>query len=303
METLPFQGIAPTSGIFTSGEFCRLGEDLQLLNSSEVVVALREGLPAHPLAAEGPAVLRVANPSRERHIRMTSSLLHFVGALTESLGEELAERGRAEEREKAISAEKENLLRELQHRVKNSLAVISSIASLEAGRAQETETKEALEGLEARVVALASLYDILYFTGSIEKIGLADYLGRVVDFAAMSLGADARGIAVVREILGITLDVKRAISLGLIVNELVTDSLKYAFPDGRRGRVKLCVSRDGPELVLVVADDGVGLNPGLSAAGKSGFGLTLVRSLASGLDASFAIHSERGVRFELRMPL
>lgn len=133
METLPFQGIAPTSGIFTSGGFCRLGEDLQLLNSSEVVVALREGLPAHPLAAEGPVVLRVANPSRERHIRMTSSLLHFVGALTESLGEELAERGRAEEREKAISAEKENLLRELQHRVKNSLAVISSIASLEAG--------------------------------------------------------------------------------------------------------------------------------------------------------------------------
>ena len=105
-----------------------------------------------------------------------------------------------------------------------------------------------------------------------------------------------------REIQSVVLDVKRAISLGLIVNELVTDSLKYAFPDGRGGRIDLRLSRDGPELVLVVEDDGVGLNPGFDAARAPGFGLTLVRSLASGLDASFAIRSERGARFELRMP-
>lgn len=302
METLPFQSLAPTSGFFTSGEFCRLWDEAQLLNSSEVVVALREGpAPSQPIEDDGVAFLP-ANSSGERHIRMTSSLLHFIGELTESLGEEVAERARAEGRANAISAEKENLLRELQHRVKNSMAIISSIASLEAGRTKTAEAREVLVRLESRIAALASLYDILYFTGSIEEIGLSDYLGRVVDFAAASLGADARGIAVVREIISLPIDVKRAISLGIIVNELVTDGIKYAFPEGRKGRLEVSLSRDGPELVLVVSDDGVGLRAGLAGARESGFGLTLVRSLASGLDASFSMQSERGARFELRMP-
>jgi two-component sensor histidine kinase len=303
METLPFQGLAPTAGFFTSGEFCRQGGSLQLLNSSEVVVALREGLPLAALCEDESSSERPVNPSRERHVRITSRLFHFIGSLTDSLDAEVAEHRRAEEREKAIAAEKEELLRELLHRVKNSMAVISSIASIEARKTPSPEARDALEKLEARIAAMASLYDILYVTGSVEEIGLAEYLGRVVEYAAAGLGADARDIAVVSEIESVRLDVKRAVSLGLIVNELVTDCLKHAFPGGKKGSVEVRLERVGRELSLRVSDDGIGLPADFDAVKSPGFGLALVRSLATGLDASFSARSGGGARFELRMPL
>jgi two-component sensor histidine kinase len=322
-ETLPFQGIAPTSGVFTSGEFCRLGDRMQLLNSSEVIVALREGPPSARVEGSSPAASSPADPSRERHARVTSHLFRFIGALTErievsnrvlllknsqlaaineSLCAEVVERKKAEEHEKAIAEEKAILLRELQHRVKNSLAIISSIASIEARQSPAPEARAALEKLESRIGALASLYDILYATGDVEEIGLADYLGRVVDYAAEGLGADAKGIAIARELANVRIELKRAIPLGLIVNELVTDSLKYAFP-AKKGRVALRLLSEGGYLVLNVEDDGVGLPPGFNPARASGFGLTLVMSLAAQLGATFSARSEGGAKFELRMPL
>lgn len=302
MEILPFQALAPAAGFFTSGEFSRLGSEVLLLNSSEVVVGLREGAPAPRRAACAEDGRQSPVPAIERHIRATSRLFRFIGSLTDSLGAEVVERRKAEERAKAAAAEKEELLRELQHRVKNSMAIISSIASLESMRAELPETKAALGSLESRVSALASLYDILFYTGSIEEIGLAGYLGRVVDSAAAGLGADARGISVGRELAPVGIDVKRAISLGLIVNELVTDCVKHAFPSGG-GRIDVSLSLEGGELALSVEDDGVGLGPGFSESALSSLGLTLVRSLADGLGAKLSIRGEPSARFELRFPL
>jgi two-component sensor histidine kinase len=324
LETMPFQGIAPTSGFYTLGEFCRLGGKMQLLNSSEVIVSLREGPPPALADLEEIAVFASVNPNRERHVRMTSRLFCLIGALTERietankalvlkngqlaasnevLCAEVAWRKRAEEREKAIVSEKEILLRELQHRVKNNMSVISSIASIEAMQSRSPEVRSALGKLESRIAALASLYDILYVTGDVEKIALADYLGRVVDYAAEGLGADAKGIAIHRSIEQVRIDVKRAISIGLIVNELVTDAIKYAFPTGGGGRIDVRLEREDGELDLIVEDDGVGLPSDLDTIRASGFGLSLVRSLALQLDAELSTRSEGGARFELRMPL
>lgn len=302
MEILPFQELAPTSGVYTSGEFYRSGKETAFLNSSEVVVALREG-PARAVAetAEGQAP-HPSNLIRERHARMTSHLFRFIATLTASLGEEVAERRRAEEKAQAIATEKERLLRELQHRVKNSMAMISSIASIESQRSETDEARKALQKLETRIRALASLYDLLYVTGSIEEIELADYLGRVVASAAEGLGADARDIVMDCRIDSARIDVRRAVSLGLVVNELVTDCLKYAFPDGRKGRIRVRLARDGNGLVLLVEDDGIGLAQGSCAAQDAGFGLTLVRSLAAQLQAEFSIRDDNGVHFGLRMP-
>jgi two-component sensor histidine kinase len=323
-ETLPFQAIAPTAGMFTSGEFCRLGSSARLLNSSEVLVALREGPPpaSDPEAVSVP--LRPDLPPLGRRARMTSHLFKFIGALTERIEKanrelvaknaalaegneglcaEVIERALAEQRAKAASAEKEMLLRELQHRVKNSLSLISSIASLEGMRSSSGEARAALEKLESRITALASLYDILYVSGDISEIELSEYIGRVVDYAAEGLGADAKGIAIRRDLESVRIDVKRAISLGLVVNELVTDSLKHAFEEGRGGRIDVSSRLEGGDLVVAVADDGVGLPPGFDAAAARGFGLVLVRSLAEQLGAEFSGRNEGGALFELRMPL
>jgi two-component sensor histidine kinase len=300
METLPFESLAPTAGVFTSGEICRYGGSPQLLNSSEIVVALREGPAAAGPEAEGEPEAHVANASGERHMRITSLLFRFISSITERLGAEVVERKRAEEEARETAKERERLLREFQHRVKNSMAMISGIASIESHNSGSQETRAALQKIETRIGALASLYDLLYVTGSIEEIELSDYLGRVVDSAATGHGADARGITVERSAERIRIDVKRAVSLGLMVNELVTNSLKYAFPDGRRGRIAVRLFREGGKIVLTVEDDGVGVDEATLADG-SGFGLTLVRSLAAQLDASLSLRGDRGLRMELRL--
>jgi two-component sensor histidine kinase len=302
-ETMPFQAIAPTCGAYTSGEFIGSGGRMRLLNSSEVVVALREGPPSPLAERAAPPAFIVSNPIRERHARMTSHLFRFIGALTESLGAEVVERKRAEEAAKAASSEKEMLLRELQHRVKNSMSAISSIASIEARQSGSPEARAALEKLESRISALASLYDILYVSGEVEEIALGEYLRRVVDYAAESLGADAKCISISRSVEEVRIDVKRAISIGLVVNELVTDSIKYAFPSGCEGRVDISLKREGGDIVLRIEDDGIGLPSAAAAAGGSGFGLMLVKSLASQLEAEFSSRSEGGARFELRFAL
>lgn len=300
METLPFENLAPTAGVFTSGEICRYGDSPQFLNSSEVVVALREG-PAAGLPADGrDLAAQMANASSERHMRLTSLLFRFITSITERLGAEVVERKRAEEEAREIAKEKERLLREFQHRVKNSMAMISGIASIESHNSSSQETQAALRKIETRIGALASLYDLLYISGSIEEIELSDYLGRVVDSAATGHGADARGIAVELSAEGIRIDVKRAVSLGLMVNELVTNSLKYAFPDGRRGRIAVRLFLEGGKIALAVEDDGIGVEEARLADG-SGFGLTLVRSLAAQLDASLSLRGDRGLRVELRL--
>jgi len=221
----------------------------------------------------------------------------------EGLTAEVLERKLAEEYAKAIAAEKQILLRELQHRVKNSMAIIASIANIEASQSPVPEAREALEKLESRIAALASLYDILYFTGDIEQIDLGDYLGQVVDNVAEGLGADTKGIAIYRYAESVRIDVKRAISIGLVVNELVTDCIKYAFPEGGGGKIEAHLERKGNEIILWVEDNGVGLPLDLDIARTASFGLTLVRSLAAQLNAEFSIKSEGGVKFELRLPL
>jgi two-component sensor histidine kinase len=300
METLPFQGLAPTAGVFTSGELCRYGGSLQLLNSSEVVVAMREGPAADVPIVERDLASHAAKASNERHMRITSLLFRFITSITERLGAEVVERKRAEEEAREIAKERERLLREFQHRVKNSMAMISGIASIESHNSGSQETRAALQKIETRIGALASLYDLLYVTGSIEEIELSDYLGRVVDSAATGHGADARGIVVERSAEGIRIDVKRAVSLGLMVNELVTNSLKYAFPEGRKGRISVRLFLEGGKIALTVEDDGVGVDEATLADG-SGFGLTLVRSLAAQLDASLSMRNNRGLRVELRL--
>jgi two-component sensor histidine kinase len=198
--------------------------------------------------------------------------------------------------QRTVASEKETLLRELQHRVKNSIAVISSIVGIESRASESPETRGALERIGSRIAALGALYDTLYDTGSIERIDLALYLELVIDSAAESLGTDTRGIAIDRSIGHCSIDLKRAVSLGLIVNELVTDSLKHAFPDGRSGRVSVALECAAGKYRLEVSDDGVGLPQGFDPERDRGFGLNLVSLLVKQLDGELAFESRGGAR-------
>ena len=217
---------------------------------------------------------------------------------------EVAERSVAEAREKAIAEEKVTLLKELQHRVKNNMAIIASLVGIEAGKAVSSEAKNVLAALETRISALTSLYDVLYETGGIGYIDLVEYIGRVVETAGESLGADSRGVALVLAVSPAAIDIKRAVPIGLIVNELVTDSLKYAFRDAGSGTVTISLTADERIYTLGVKDDGIGLPDGFDPARSPGFGMKLVKLLSDQLDGTFRARrgTIRGADFSIEFP-
>jgi two-component sensor histidine kinase/DNA-binding LacI/PurR family transcriptional regulator len=204
--------------------------------------------------------------------------------------------------EKAAAAEKAMLLRELQHRVKNSISLIASIAGVESSAAKNPETKEALSALEARISAIGGLYEELFDSGGVESVDLAEYLERVVAAVAAGLGGGRSGIVFDRNFERCPMDLKRAISLGLIVNELVTDSLKHAFPSGRPGRIDVRLVRSEDSIVVEVRDDGVGFPQGFDPTKAQGFGLQMVSLLARQIDGELAFDSgPQGTRTTLRL--
>ena len=179
--------------------------------------------------------------------------------------------------------EKSVLLREFQHRVKNGISIISSLVSLEAGRAADPKASGALASLGNRVGALASLYDQLYRTADFHAIALDEYLSSIVGDLTSSCGLAERGIEMVAALEPLSIDAKRAESVGLVAVELLTDAIKHAFPGGRRGRVDLVLRKAGEGSLLEVSDDGVGLPEGFCLAGSRGLGMTIVDMLASQL--------------------
>ncbi|HUX40352.1 MAG TPA: PAS domain S-box protein [Rectinemataceae bacterium] len=202
--------------------------------------------------------------------------------------------------EEALASNK-NLLGELQHRVKNSFSLISSLVSLEASETSHEETKILLEELDGRVRSVAQLYSLLYESGSFSQVRLDRYCAEVV--AAMASLAGAIGLETRMDYL--TIEAKTAAPIGLIVTELVTNSLKYAFPEKRSGRkIVVMLMVKGKEGILEVADNGIGMPSCFDIATDAGTGLVLVQGLARQIGGSFEMKAaETGSRGVLRFPL
>lgn len=209
------------------------------------------------------------------------------------------------EREKALEQSRK-LFEELGHRVKNSLSIIAAIVTMEARRASE-ETGEALDRVSARIAAVSDFYDVIANMGSVDEIRLATYLDRVVSALDSSLVESGR-INFETEFAEITLPSRQAISLGLIVNELATNSIKHAFAPGQPGRITIKLARHDADGLLLVSDNGNGHSNG-EANGQatlngSGLGTKLVNSFVSGLDGDLQRRStDSGTEISIRFPL
>src|SRR5450756_3157583 len=184
---------------------------------------------------------------------------------------EITERVRLE-REHAIASERIGvLLQELTHRIKNSLQIIVSMVSLEARNQKSGEGKAALERVSHRIAALGRLYSMLGETNSFEEVDAAIYLEALCrDLIESVQKENGISIALKTDIENEALPVDRAIPLGLIVNELVTNAVKYAFPSETRGTVAVTLKRIPGQLRLTVADDGQGADPQRADSGLGG---------------------------------
>jgi two-component sensor histidine kinase len=202
------------------------------------------------------------------------------------------------QREAALSAalqDKDTLLRELYHRVKNNLQVITSLFSLQLRALPGGEARVALQESADRVRAMALVHEKLYQSKNLASIALDDYIGDLCRQLGNAAGATERGIAldVIAQPVDVGLQV--AVPLGLALNELLANSLRHGFPDGRRGHIRVRLERAADEtLALIVADDGVGLPPDMDIAACRTLGLKLVQALASQLDGSFSLEGRDG---------
>ena len=212
-----------------------------------------------------------------------------VSLLMESVWKVTEQKIAEDEREKALD-ENRRLLAELQHRVKNSFTLISSMIGLSVDSIVSDDGKAALEDLDSRVTAVAELYSLLYSAGSLSLVRLDTYCGRV---AKLVVGI-VDNLTLVTELDAININVKKAAPIGLIITELMTNAVKYAFPGGRRGKVAVSIKKTETGARLEVRDDGVGLPAHFDLAGSTGMGLTLVSALADQIDGHFSMEGSAG---------
>jgi PAS domain S-box-containing protein len=213
----------------------------------------------------------------------------------------------ARQRETALSdalREKDTLLRELYHRVKNNLQVINSLLSLQSRGLPPGEARMALQESADRVRAMALVHEKLYQSKNLASIALDDYIADLCRQLGNAAGAPERGITLEASAQSVEVGLQTAVPLGLALNELLANSLRHGFPEGRRGNIRVKLARQGDEeLTLCVADDGIGLPPGLDLASCKTLGLKLVHALASQLDGSFSLENRDGAVATLRFRL
>lgn len=200
-----------------------------------------------------------------------------------------AELRSSRDRYAALASERELLLREVNHRVGNSLQLVAAFLHMQSSGTQDAAIRDALLIAMGRVVAVGHVHRRLYATGDVEKVDTANYLASFVeDLKRSANGADIR-----LDADDIDLDADRAIAIGVIVNELVLNALKYAYPHGTSGPIHVSFKRDGRKVVLAVEDEGVGYD----IESKSGLGGRIVRAMATKLDGEVRQETKsRGIR-------
>ncbi|HWB86856.1 MAG TPA: histidine kinase dimerization/phosphoacceptor domain -containing protein [Bryobacteraceae bacterium] len=213
---------------------------------------------------------------------------------------DISRRRLAEERLRASLREKDALLKEIHHRVKNNLQVVSSLLGLQSRLIPEVATRKMFQESQNRVHSMALVHELLYQTDNMSAVDFREYVADLTGHLFRSYGVSDRRVRLRLDLEQTFLNMDLAVPCGLVLNELVSNSLKYAFPDGRNGeiRIGLRMNAQNPGC-LSVADNGVGL-PTLWSTKT--LGLRLVRILADQMGATVEVHSEGGTELKLNFP-
>ncbi len=194
---------------------------------------------------------------------------------------DITERQFANEKLKAALNEKEILLKEVYHRVKNNLQVVSSLINLQARHVKNEEALNLLKQSADRIKAMALLHEKLYQSKDLAKIDFNAYVGSLIDSLLYSFGSHANRISIKTHIKDIFLDIDTAIPCGLIINELLSNAIQHAFPNSQQGVIEIGFTREQHEFKLVISDNGIGLPDGLNIKKCKSLGLQLVARLAN----------------------
>lgn len=201
----------------------------------------------------------------------------------------------------ASLAEKEVLIKEIHHRVKNNMQVISSLVALQADELQDDAMRGVLGEVSHRVRSMAMVHEKLYQSTDLARVDFADYARSLLFYLRRAHGASASGVRLVCDLQPVSFTVNAAVPCGLILNELFTNALKHAFPDKTDGEVRVSLGQVNQRVHLSVRDNGVGLALGFDWRQARSLGLRLVRMLAGQLNAEVDVTTENGTEFTIKI--
>lgn len=217
---------------------------------------------------------------------------------------DISEQVEAEAQIRASLREKEVLLREIHHRVKNNMQVISSLLALQAGYTTDQQATQMFRESQNRIRSMALVHELLYQSQDLAQIDFVSYVHKLTRHLLHSYLSDISRVSLEIMATSLLLDIDMAIPCGLIINELVSNSLKHAFPNNRTGKIYVILDRDSDGLyTVIVRDDGVGLPEGLNVHRTETLGLQLVTSLAGQINATIGLQRHNGTTFEIRFAL
>lgn len=240
--------------------------------------------------------IRSLNTVLEQRVKDRTDALSKANA---ALAEENAQRLEAEDKIRSSLNEKTMLLKEIHHRVKNNLQIIVSLLNLQSRYIKDEQTLAAIRESQNRVKAMALVHEKLYRAEDIAHIDLNEYIRFLGTGLFQFYDARKRGIRFTLEIHDINVDINTAIPLGLIINELISNALKYAFPEGRAGEIAISVQKDAATLTIRVRDDGIGVPADLDWRNTSSLGLRLVNTLVDQLNGTIELDRTSGTSFTM----
>jgi len=223
----------------------------------------------------------------------------------QALGHEIQERRRAQARLTAALQERERMLNDMHRRVNNHMQVVSSLLSLSRAKIADTQAREAVQESQYRLRAMGLIHESMYRSGSLLEVSLAEYIRELTNNLFQVYDLESRQVKFQVRAEGVFLGLDQAAPCGMILNELVVNSIKHAFTFGVGGCLVIAAEKDAEGyLDLSVSDDGIGLPPGFELGQGAGMGLYLSKGLAENqLGGAFRLESGQGLRVSIRFPL
>lgn len=249
----------------------------------------------------------IINMAGEKKILLQHSTLmrdeqgKIIGVLCTA--DDITERKKLEEKLKSSLAEKEILLMEINHRTKNNLQILSSLVNHQILMTDNTGTKELLSQIKGRLKAMSVIYEALCSQEDISCINFQEFLEKLFHSVITSYQSGKGNIRIEINAGGVCLDIKKGVACALIINELVSNAVKHAFPDEKQGLVKIGIWVEGDNNYISLSDNGIGIPEGMNIEQTESLGLKIVQLLTRQLKGKISLNSMEGTRWEISFPV
>ena len=215
---------------------------------------------------------------------------------------DITERKQAEVEIKKQLSEKETLLKEVHHRIKNNISSIEGLLLMQATSTENTEVQSALQESVSRIQSTRVLYEKLLISKDYQDVPIKNYIDSLID-SMVAVFPESKYISIERDIKDFTVNSKKAIPIGIIINELMTNIFKYAFKEMEKGHILIEINKTENKVTLTIKDNGLGIDARVEKNQSPGFGLTIVKMLAEQLNGTFSMENDNGTRSVLKFAI